>query len=397
MFSRYTNGVYDGRDKILYQKELLSVLAELLDLPSPAGPAVLRCLVAWSLFRQLLAYARPPLDTAGKGTLYGCYSRVDEVMDLALTSRYLQSAVNHDAVQRASDIFARVREAYGEAMQNSSWLEGQERTVALRKLANMKAIIGGPERRWDEHYVEQYYVGLPDSPSDRFFVPWLKARSACTHRRWSDQTNFVFDVSKVNAFYERDANVVIVPAAILQPIFFFPDGNEAFNYGGLGDVMAHEITHGYDVLGVQYDDNNQLRPWSTPQSRERYANNVVCLRGAHAQAVRRKRHLGLNDTLDSENLADFVGAMIAYAAFRRLPAFKRRWTLPGLHLTPDQLFFVGRCTKTCRLAEVTTSTRYATANSRCNVPLMSMESFSRAFHCAVGTRMNPEHKCSFWA
>ncbi|XP_037529159.1 neprilysin-11-like [Rhipicephalus sanguineus] len=396
MFSRYTNGVYGGHDKIAYQKELLSALAELLGLPS-AGPAGLRCLVAWSLFRQLLPYARPPLDTGGKQTLYSCYNRVGEVMELALTSHYLQSAVNAQAVHKALDVFATVREAFGAAIQNSSWLVGTERSVALRKLANMKVLIGGPEQRWDEPYVDQYYEGLPDAPSDRFFIPWLKARSVSTHRRWSDQTNFLFDIGKVNAFYERDTNVVIVPAALLQPVFFFPNGNEAFNYGGLGDVMAHEITHGYDVLGVQYDDDNQLRPWSTPQSRQHYVNNVICLRGSHSQVLRRKRHLQLDDTIDSENLADFVGAAIAYAAFHRLPSFRKQWTLPGLHLTPDQLFFVGRCTKTCRIAEVTTSTRYATASSRCNVPLMNMEPFARAFRCRVGTRMNPNHKCSFWA
>ncbi|XP_075560602.1 neprilysin-1-like isoform X1 [Dermacentor variabilis] len=396
MFSKYTNGIYGGRDKIAYQRELLSVLAELLGLPA-TGPAGLRCLVAWSLFRQLLSYSQLPQDADDKETLYVCYQRVSDVMDLALNSHYLQSVVNYHAVYRALDMFARIREAFGAAIRNSSWLVGHERHVALRKLANMKALVGGPEHRWDEHYVEEYYEGLPDSPSDRFFEAWLKARSLCAHRRWSDQTKLVFDVATVNAYYERETNVVIVPAALLQPIFFFPDGNEAYNYGNLGDIMGHEIMHGYDILGVQYDDNNQFKPWDTPLSRERFVQNVMCLRGSHAQALRRKRHLALNDTVDSENLADFVGAATAYAAFRSLPSYQRHWTLYGLHLTADQLFFVGRCTKACRLAEATATTRYATASSRCNVPLMHMEAFARAFHCEVGTRMNPAHKCSFWA
>ncbi|XP_075560605.1 neprilysin-4-like isoform X3 [Dermacentor variabilis] len=323
---------------------------------------------------------------------------IGTIEDMGLTTTPLvTSVVNYHAVYRALDMFARIREAFGAAIRNSSWLVGHERHVALRKLANMKALVGGPEHRWDEHYVEEYYEGLPDSPSDRFFEAWLKARSLCAHRRWSDQTKLVFDVATVNAYYERETNVVIVPAALLQPIFFFPDGNEAYNYGNLGDIMGHEIMHGYDILGVQYDDNNQFKPWDTPLSRERFVQNVMCLRGSHAQALRRKRHLALNDTVDSENLADFVGAATAYAAFRSLPSYQRHWTLYGLHLTADQLFFVGRCTKACRLAEATATTRYATASSRCNVPLMHMEAFARAFHCEVGTRMNPAHKCSFWA
>ncbi|XP_070397044.1 neprilysin-1-like isoform X3 [Dermacentor albipictus] len=156
MFSKYTNGIYGGRDKIAYQKELLLVLAELLGSPA-TGPAGLRCLVAWSLFRQLLSYAQLPQGAGDKETLYVCYQRVSDVMDLALNSHYLQSVVNYHAVYRALDMFARIREAFGAAIRNSSWLVGHERHVALRKLANMKALVGGPEHRWDEHYVEEYY------------------------------------------------------------------------------------------------------------------------------------------------------------------------------------------------------------------------------------------------
>ncbi|XP_070397046.1 uncharacterized protein [Dermacentor albipictus] len=90
MFSKYTNGIYGGRDKIAYQKELLLVLAELLGSPA-TGPAGLRCLVAWSLFRQLLSYAQLPQGAGDKETLYVCYQRVSDVMDLALNSHYLQS------------------------------------------------------------------------------------------------------------------------------------------------------------------------------------------------------------------------------------------------------------------------------------------------------------------
>ncbi|XP_037555046.2 neprilysin-11-like [Dermacentor silvarum] len=204
-------------------------------------------------------------------------------MGLALNSHYLRSAVSHHAVYRALDMFARIREAFGAAIRNSSWLVGHERDVALRKLANMKALVGGPEDRWDEHYVEEYYEGLPDSPSDRFFDVWLKARSVCAHRLWSDQRKLVFDITKVNAYYEVETNLVIVPAALLQPIIFFPDGNEAYNYGNLGDIMGHEIMHGYDIEGVEYDDKNQFKPWGTPQSRERYVQNVMCLRSSHEQ------------------------------------------------------------------------------------------------------------------
>ncbi|KAK8762467.1 hypothetical protein V5799_026265, partial [Amblyomma americanum] len=335
--AKYTNGTYDGGAKIMYQEELLAALAEFLVSPS-GGSDGLRCLIAWSLFRELLTYVQPRSLVTGKVPQLACYDHVREVMELALTGGYLRS------------------------------------------------------------------TALPDSPTDRFFDAWRQARSALAHQRWADQTRVIFDISRVNAFYELKGNAIIVAAAMLQPVFFFSDGNAAFNYGGLGDVMAHEMMHGYDVLGTQFDDSGQFNPWNTPVSQVHYVNKTLCLREFHNRAprcatpqVRRaKREVPLNDTLDSENQADFVGAVTAYAAFRALSGAQPYSTLPWLNLSPEQLYFVGRCAKKCRRDDVPADARYAPSSARCNVPAMNMAAFSEAFGCGRGARMNPVPKCSFW-
>ncbi|XP_077496141.1 neprilysin-1-like [Amblyomma americanum] len=379
----------------MYQEELLAALAEFLVSPS-GGSDGLRCLIAWSLFRELLTYVQPRSLVTGKVPQLACYDHVREVMELALTGGYLRSRVSQNAVRQAAAMFETIRDAFGAQLRASSWLRGPVRDIALRKLARMKAHIGSPGKRLDEEYVDQYYAELPDSPTDRFFDAWRQARSALAHHLWVDQTRVIFDISRVNAFYELKDNAIIVAAAMLQPVFFFSDGNAAFNYGGLGDVMAHEMMHGYDVLGTQFDDSGQFNPWNTPVLQVHYVNKTLCLREFHNRVRHAKRQVPLNDTLDSENLADFVGAVTAYAAFRALSGAQPYSTLPWLNLSPEQLYFVGRCAKKCRRDDVPADARYAPNSARCNVPAMNMAAFSEAFGCGRGARMNPVPKCSFW-
>lgn len=115
-----------------------------------------------------------------------------------------------------------------------------------------------------------------------------------------------------------------------------------------------------------------------------------------SQRKMKARQAVIDDTTDSENLADFAGCAIAHAAYASLPARQRKLTLPGLNLTAEHLFFVGHCAKWCENMRQTAA-RYAPGRSRCIVPLMNMVEFSDVFGCAPGTPMNPPKKCAFWS
>ncbi|KAH6932280.1 hypothetical protein HPB50_004153 [Hyalomma asiaticum] len=238
--------------------------------------------------------------------------------------------------------------------------------------------------------------GFALNPNE-FFNAWREALLAAAHRSWADQKTFIFDETPPNAYYVINKNNVVIPAGILQHPFFFVDGPPAVNYGGIGMVIGHEIMHGYDVGGSEYDDESTSRPWTTPEYLEKYVEKTLCLRESHKAAEpKRARQSVLNDTIDSENLADLVGAVISHAAFSSLPPLERSMTLPGLNLTAEHLFFVSQCAKWCASRRAT-SPRYASGRSRCIVPLMNMVEFSEAFGCASGTPMNPPKKCLFWA
>ncbi|XP_070389841.1 uncharacterized protein [Dermacentor albipictus] len=237
---------------------------------------------------------------------------------------------------------------------------------------------------------------VPDVTTDKFFEAWRKALSVLCHQTWADQKTRIFDETTVNAYYYANLNTAVIPTAILQLPLIYTGAPPAINYGGIGAVIGHEIMHGYDVEGITFDASGTQRHWATPEFLANYTEKALCLRESHKAAKKMKaRQAVLDDTLDSENLNDFVGAAIAHAAYASLPALQRNLKLPGLNLTAEHLFFVGHCAKWCENWYMR-SARYAPGRSRCIVPLSNMVEFSDAFGCAPGTPMNPPKKCVFW-
>ncbi|KAL3229356.1 hypothetical protein MRX96_023664 [Rhipicephalus microplus] len=145
-------------------------------------------------------------------------------------------------------------------------------------------------------------------------------------------------------------------------------------------IIAHEMTHGCDAQGVNVDAGGLVQHWLTQWSRVSKTDNV-------------NHH-------SSENLADFVGALVSHAAFSSLPERLRRVTVPGdstLNLTCEQLYFVSRCIIWCTRTgwQDYNEGSHAAERARCNVPAMNMPSFGEAFNCPPGSRMNPVDKCVF--
>ncbi|XP_075744144.1 uncharacterized protein LOC142802945 [Rhipicephalus microplus] len=231
---------------------------------------------------------------------------------------------------------------------------------------------------------------LPDVPVDRLFPSWIRALRLDTHMKWLDQKTTRYDPAVVNAFYSNEHNVVVLPSAILSRPFFFSPDTRPLNYGGVGAVIGHEIMHGYDVTGITIDDEKKKRKWVSPNFLKTYTDKAYCLWESYEDALRHhKRDVKVNDKIDSENLADFVGMVTSYAAMKLLPEHEGRVNLAGLNMTAERMFFINYCLQSCANYEIPTS-RYAPQRSRCIVPLMNMPDFSAAFGCELGTPMNPE-------
>ncbi|KAL1475813.1 hypothetical protein MTO96_037007 [Rhipicephalus appendiculatus] len=151
--------------------------------------------------------------------------------------------------------------------------------------------------------------------------------------------------------------------------------------------------HGFDVTAIQKYLNTDGKP---SEFVKEYTKRAICLRQSHKSILSLSdQQETLNATLDSEQLADFVGLVVAYAAYSSLPQKYKDVKLATLDMSAEQLFFINACVKWC--AKVTVlSDVHAPSPARCLVPAMNMPEFSRAFGCAPGTPMNPHKKCTFW-
>ncbi|XP_070389916.1 neprilysin-2-like isoform X3 [Dermacentor albipictus] len=324
------------------------------------------------------------------------------IQDLGeLTKPIITGVVNKKTFMEANEMASSIRKAFQAAFRSSSWITGSVRKTARRKMMNMRQYIGAVGASLDAAHVEKYYASFPDLPTNQFFKAWRQAKAAAIRQTWADTTILLKNYDKVNAMYDGKYNLLVVLPLMLLPSILFTKGPAAFNYGSLGTILGHEMMHGYDVENSKYDENAKERQWFSREAAEHYANKTFCLRQFHKNVLRRRQEV-LNDTVDSENIADLGGTTMAYSAFRSLPASKRETTLPGVTMTANQLFFVGHCTPWCE--EQTTKpprwlsgrSKYAPGRSRCIVPLMNMPEFSDAFHCKRGSYMNPSNKCKFW-
>ncbi|XP_049520703.1 neprilysin-1-like [Dermacentor silvarum] len=360
------------------------MLAKLLKSKS-VGEKGLRHLVAWSVYTQLVQYTVPRLLVGRKKASDACYDHVTKAMKLALVSTYLHSIVKKYMLDQVNTMLANIRNVFRDVLKFSTWVTGDVRKIALRKLDSMKSYVGSPGQHLDAAFVEELYRPFPDVPKDGLFPTWIKAISLSSHYLWTDQTTMLYDETAVNAFYHINMNTIVVPTAIIQRPFYFYDGPLALSYGGLGGDMGQ--TEEVEMVG-DWSKVNVLSGEGRVEGGT-VVSTVTLIKPW-------PRHQMLDDTLDSENLADFVGVRIAYHAFTSLSHRERTLTLAGLNISAERLFFISHCVKSCaRYSRVTSE--YAPYRSRCIVPLMNMPEFSNAFGCGAGQPMNPKKKCNFWS
>jgi predicted metalloendopeptidase len=259
-----------------------------------------------------------------------------EPMGQALSRVYIENAFTPEAKARAQALVGNVKAALAERLASVDWMSEDTRKRALEKLAAMRVKIAYPDR-WRD------YAGADVGPYP-FVDNWLRA-NAYVHRlvvsrigKPVDRDEWFTSPHITNAFYNRNGNEIVFPAGILQPPFFDPAADDAVNYGAIGAVIGHEITHGFDDGGRRFDAAGNMTDWWTAEDARRYVER--------AQRVERQygAFVGVEDikvngklTL-GENISDIGGLKIAYLALQKALAGKPREKIDGL--TPEQRFFL---------------------------------------------------------
>ncbi|MCA9663076.1 MAG: M13 family metallopeptidase [Myxococcales bacterium] len=300
----------------------------------------------------------------------------------------------------AEELTRAIEAAFAERLAALPWMDPTTRARAEEKVRRLVNKIGHPDRWRDYSTLELH---------DSFHLENVFALRAFESLRHAGEIGGAVDKEEwelapgvVNAYYSPPFNQMVFLAGILQPPYFDADWPAAMNFGGIGMVIGHELTHGFDDEGRHFDADGVLREWWEPQAQAQFAARAQCIERTYS-AIEALPGLPINGRLTlGENIADFGGIRLAYDAYQR--RVRERGDEPQLlaDLSNEQLFFVAFAQGWCSLASpeitrlLTTVDPHALPEFRVNVPLRHAPGFWQAFACEPGAPMRAAEVCEIW-
>ncbi|XP_061638499.1 endothelin-converting enzyme-like 1 isoform X2 [Phyllopteryx taeniolatus] len=217
-----------------------------------------------------------------------------------------------------------------------------------------------------------------------------------------DKTVWILPPQALNAYYLPNKNQMVFPAGILQPTLYNPEFPQSLNYGGIGAIIGHELTHGYDDWGGQYDRHGNLQQWWTEDSYRKFQKKAECIVKLYDNFTVYNQRVNGRLTL-GENIADMGGLKLSYYAYQKwVREHGPERPLPGLKYTHEQLFFIAFAQNWCMKRRSQSiylqllTDKHAPEHYRVIGSVSQFNEFSRVFDCPKGTPMNPVDKCSVW-
>ncbi|XP_052738146.1 neprilysin-4 isoform X3 [Bicyclus anynana] len=341
-----------------------------------------------------------------------CTANVNANFGMALSYLYVNKHFDQTSRKKAIEMIEDVRDAFAAAARQLPWMDATTRDTTLRKLRAIRTFVGFPSWLLTHQDLDKHYKHV-EVVEGNLFASYLKLTNATvkksleTLREKPDRDRWVATATTVNAFYSATLNSVTFPAGILQPPFY-GNGIEAINYGSIGAIMGHEVTHGFDDQGRRYDEQGNLAQWWTADTLQHYHTRVKCIVDQYSQYTlpQLPNYTVHGVNTQGENIADNGGLRAALSAYElyaaRHPA-ARRSVLPGLpDYTPKQLFYLGFAQIWCgnsttgALKSKMVEGVHSPNKIRVIGTLSNSKEFSEAWKCPVGTPMNPPHKCVLW-
>ncbi len=249
---------------------------------------------------------------------------------------YVKEYFTPAAKVRMVELVSNLRKAFAVRINNLDWMSAETKVKALAKLAAFRPKIGYPDK-W------RNYDGLAINPNTYFeniqnVGKWNYNYMIGQLGKPVDRERWGMTPPTVNAYYNATLNEIVFPAGILQFPFFDPKADDALNYGGIGAVIGHEMSHGFDDNGSKYDADGTLRNWWTDEDRSKFdAKTKTLAKQFDDYTVQDSIHVNGKLTL-GENIGDLGGLNVAYEAFKMTPQGKSTATIDGF--TPDQRFFL---------------------------------------------------------
>ena len=328
-----------------------------------------------------------------------CVVSTDRALGEALGQLYVEKTFTPEAKARAQMMVKNLVEALREDLTTLSWMSDETRKRAIAKLDAFVRKIGFPDK-WRSYEALQvtkgpYYNNAVSAGEFEF------KRALGKIGKPVDRTEWGMSPPTVNAYYNPSINEIVFPAGILQPPFYDPKADDAFNYGGIGAVIGHEMTHGFDDQGAKFDADGNLVQWWTPEDYKKFNERTDCVvRQFDSYEVEPGLHQN-GKLVVGESVADLGGLTVAFAAYQKsLQGKPRPKNIDGF--TPEQRFFLGWAQVWAQnirpeAARLRTATDpHPLGRFRVNGPLSNMPAFAAAFQCKPGDAMVRTERCQIW-
>lgn len=329
-----------------------------------------------------------------------CVQSVDHNLGEALGQVYVQKVFSPELKASTLEMVRGIEDAMGERIRQLDWMSPETKQQALTKLAGIRNKIGYPDKWRDYSSVKLV--------RDDFAGNVMRAREFEIRRDINkvgqpvDHGEWDISPATVDAYYNPQMNDINFPAGVLQPPLYDAKLDAAPNYGDTGGTIGHELTHGFDDEGSQFDAKGNLKNWWTKEDREKFDARTKCVEDQYAKyVVVDDVHLNSKLTL-GEDVADLGGEILAYNAWKGATKDKELTSID--ELTPDQRFFVGFAQWACandrpeELRMRATVDEHSPAKYRINGVVVNMPEFSKAFSCKTGQPMvkPQENVCKVW-
>ena len=306
----------------------------------------------------------------------------DNSIGEALGKLYVADYFPPESKARMLDLVNNLRSALADRIKTLEWMDEPTKQAALKKLAAFTVKIGYPDK-WRDYSA----LRIDRGP---YVLNAVRASMFDIRRELNkigkpvDRTEWGMTPPTVNAYYNPKLNEIVFPAGILQPPFFNPKADDAINYGGIGAVIGHEMTHGFDDQGRQFDEVGNLRDWWTPESAAKFKERSGAIVKQYSEYEPLPGVHVNGELTQGENIADIGGVKIAYAALQKALAGKPQEKIDGF--TPEQRFFLGfaqiwrSVQRDEDLRLMVNTNPHSPARYRVNGPLSDLVEFQKAFN-----------------
>ncbi|XP_067658960.1 neprilysin-1-like [Haliotis asinina] len=339
-----------------------------------------------------------------------CLQVVDGFMPYVVGRMFIQKHFLPKSKEDVAAAILHVKAAFIQKLEDIMWMDEQTKNVARDKLASMTSKIGYPDEIYNNTYLDnmypfevedgEYFHNVVSGKRMRTFMEWRKLMKP------TDKSLWMMSPSTVNAYYNPSSNEMVLMAALLQPPLYSPGLPQYVNYGAfVTSVLGHELTHGFDDVGRLFDQNGNLAEWWSADVVKAFKEKAQCFIDQYSKFHVASVNMLVNGiNTQGENIADCSGVKQAYRAYRNLvrDLQEDEPLLPFLGLSQDQVFFISYAQSWC--ASYRDQGLEAAIRSDVHSPNMyriigacqnSVE-FADAFHCPIGSYMNPRTKCELW-